>query len=266
MQRFLQSLQLQRHCCRWSCSLYLVTASEDCPHPLHRAPPLPQNATLVQDVMAAMRSHWDGTEHDPYLHQHPNEPWRPIALLRTGTGHGGLGMGLLAFGGTGEGNLGGRDEGSGRPACWETAAAMHVVTLATRCAWLLTSSALPTHPPVCSPRCHPPATPHHAAVTVLRSNPDVPDALSIITYAAFATPKLSPFVPLYKGLPGSALPLELAAPPPRMDSLSLFWRARRLQALVFQVRWEGGRGVCSVWGMALLAWGWVPGAGYGANF
>ena len=38
--------------------------------------------------MAAMRNHWDGTQHDPYLHANPDEPWRPIALLRTGMGHG----------------------------------------------------------------------------------------------------------------------------------------------------------------------------------
>ena len=38
--------------------------------------------------MAAMRNHWDGTRHDPYTHSNPDEPWRPIALLRTGMGHG----------------------------------------------------------------------------------------------------------------------------------------------------------------------------------
>lgn len=53
-----------------------------------------------------------------------------------------------------------------------------------------------------------------------------------------STPKLSPFVPVYKGLPGDALPAELATATPEgeMDSVSLFWRARKLQALVFQVR------------------------------
>lgn len=52
-----------------------------------------------------------------------------------------------------------------------------------------------------------------------------------------STPKLSPFVPVYKGLPGDALPPELATATPQgeMDAVSLFWRARRLQALVFQV-------------------------------
>jgi dipeptidase len=35
----------------------------------------------VRDVKAAMRNHWDGSSHDPYLHANPDEPWRPIALL-----------------------------------------------------------------------------------------------------------------------------------------------------------------------------------------
>lgn len=66
----------------------------------------------------------------------------------------------------------------------------------------------------------------------------VPDGLSVITYTAMATPKFSPFIPLYKGLPGDAMPPELAAAPKpgQMDGVSIFWRVRRLQALIFQVR------------------------------
>lgn len=30
-----------------------------------------------------------GTPHDPYLHQNPEEPWRPVAVLRTAMAHGG---------------------------------------------------------------------------------------------------------------------------------------------------------------------------------
>lgn len=53
--------------------------------------------------MGAMRNHWDGSSHDPYLHANPQEPFRPIALLRTGMGHGadawpaGLGCSEQAF-------------------------------------------------------------------------------------------------------------------------------------------------------------------------
>ncbi|KAI3438712.1 hypothetical protein D9Q98_001132 [Chlorella vulgaris] len=114
----------------------------------------------VRDVKAAMRNHWDGSSHDPYLHQHPDEPWRPIALLRTSMAH----------------------------------------------------------------------------VTQLRPlSANLPDALSIITHVSLATPKLAPFIPLYKGLPPHALPPELtAAKERRPDGVSLFWRARRLQALVFR--------------------------------
>ena len=58
---------------------------------------------------------------------------------------------------------------------------------------------------------------------------------------AMSTPKLSPFVPIYKGLPGDALPPELATVTPEgePDAVSLFWRARKLQALVFQVSTAG---------------------------
>ena len=61
------------------------------------------------------------------------------------------------------------------------------------------------------------------------------------TSAAMSTPKLSPFVPIYKGLPGDALPPELATVTPEgePDAVSLFWRARKLQALVFQVSAAG---------------------------
>lgn len=75
-----------------------------------------------------------------------------------------------------------------------------------------------------------------AHVTRLRSCAGgLPDALSVITYTAMSTPKLSPFIPLYKGLPGDALPAELTSAKQGVpDGTSLFWKARRLQALVFQ--------------------------------
>lgn len=41
-----------------------------------------------QDVMAAMRNHFEGSRHDPYTLRNPGEPFRPIALLRTAMGHG----------------------------------------------------------------------------------------------------------------------------------------------------------------------------------
>ena len=37
----------------------------------------------VEDIKAAFRSHYDGTEHDPYLHNNPKEPYRPISIFRT---------------------------------------------------------------------------------------------------------------------------------------------------------------------------------------
>ena len=37
----------------------------------------------VEDIKQAFRSHYDGTEHDPYLHENPKEPYRPISIFRT---------------------------------------------------------------------------------------------------------------------------------------------------------------------------------------
>lgn len=37
----------------------------------------------IADLKKAFRSHYDGTEHDPYLHSNPKEPYRPISIFRT---------------------------------------------------------------------------------------------------------------------------------------------------------------------------------------
>ena len=37
----------------------------------------------VADIKQAFRSHYDGTEHDPYLHNNPKEPYRPVSIFRT---------------------------------------------------------------------------------------------------------------------------------------------------------------------------------------
>lgn len=41
----------------------------------------------LRDVMEAFRSHYNGTEHDPYLHSNPKEKWRPISIFRTTQTH-----------------------------------------------------------------------------------------------------------------------------------------------------------------------------------
>lgn len=47
-------------------------------------------------------------------------------------------------------------------------------------------------------------------------------------------PMLSPFVPIYKALPSGAIPQALQTGGPNPDALSLFWKVRRLQAVVSQ--------------------------------
>ena len=41
----------------------------------------------VQELRNAFRFHYDGTEHDPYLHNNGKEPWRPVSIFRTTQTH-----------------------------------------------------------------------------------------------------------------------------------------------------------------------------------
>ena len=72
-------------------------------------------------------------------------------------------------------------------------------------------------------------------VTRLRApSPHLPASLAAIHYVAMGMPALAPFIPIYGSLPGASLPLELTCAGSAPDPVSLFWKARRLQALVFQ--------------------------------
>ena len=41
----------------------------------------------LSDLRRAFRFHYDGTEHDPYLHNNGREPWRPVSIFRTTQTH-----------------------------------------------------------------------------------------------------------------------------------------------------------------------------------
>lgn len=41
----------------------------------------------ISDLRMAYRTHYNGTEHDPYLHNNGKEPWRPISIFRTTQTH-----------------------------------------------------------------------------------------------------------------------------------------------------------------------------------
>jgi dipeptidase len=71
-------------------------------------------------------------------------------------------------------------------------------------------------------------------VARLRADPALPHGLRGSNYVAMGMPLLAPFIPIYAGLPGGALPRQLARAGPQPDARSLLWAARRLQALVFQ--------------------------------
>ena len=42
----------------------------------------PSRKLSVEDLKALERDHYNGTEHDPYANANPNEPYRPISVMR----------------------------------------------------------------------------------------------------------------------------------------------------------------------------------------
>lgn len=47
----------------------------------------PEHPLSVLDVMNGLQNYYQNTEHDPYLHQNPSEPWRPISVFRAVNSH-----------------------------------------------------------------------------------------------------------------------------------------------------------------------------------
>ncbi len=47
----------------------------------------PKNKLSVYDVMQGLRNHYQATDHDPYAHCNPSDPYRPIAVFRTEHSH-----------------------------------------------------------------------------------------------------------------------------------------------------------------------------------
>ncbi len=41
----------------------------------------------ISDIRKVFRFHYQGTEHDPYLHNNPKEPYRPVSIFRTTQTH-----------------------------------------------------------------------------------------------------------------------------------------------------------------------------------
>lgn len=41
----------------------------------------------IAELRKAFRFHYDGTDHDPYLHNNGKEPWRPVSIFRTTQTH-----------------------------------------------------------------------------------------------------------------------------------------------------------------------------------
>lgn len=116
----------------------------------------PARPLSLADVKEGMRNYFQGSEHDPYTNQNPQEQWRPIFVLRASHSH------------------------------------------------------------------------------VVQTREGLPDGLSVIQHVALGPAALTPFVPVYKGLKPEDYPPELTQFGPDIDAQSLFWKARRVQALVMQ--------------------------------
>ncbi len=80
-----------------------------------------------------------------------------------------------------------------------------------------------------------PRLPAAAVTRVLPASAGLPPHLSVVTYLSMGAPAWNPFIPLYAGLPPEALPREMeGVDGARPDPSSLFWKGRRLAALMFQ--------------------------------
>ena len=47
----------------------------------------PAHKITLTELRTAFRFHYDNTEHDPYLHSNPKEPYRPVSIFRTTQTH-----------------------------------------------------------------------------------------------------------------------------------------------------------------------------------
>jgi dipeptidase len=114
----------------------------------------PERKLTVQDVAQGLRNHYQGTPHDPYMHQNPKEPYRPISVMRASLSH------------------------------------------------------------------------------ITQTRPDLPGDIAVITHIALGMPDLSVYMPFYQGLPD--LPPAYQGATGQIDDHSMFWRFRKMQALVLQ--------------------------------
>jgi dipeptidase len=67
---------------------------------------------------------------------------------------------------------------------------------------------------------------------ITKVRPDMPSDIAALQYIAFGMTELSAYVPFYKGL--TEIPREYQAATDKADDISIFWKYRKLQALVMQ--------------------------------
>lgn len=115
--------------------------------------PQPTRKLSIKDVTAGLRDHYNDSQHDPYLHKNPDEPWRPISVLRASFSH------------------------------------------------------------------------------VTQHFPGRPSGIATVQYIALGMADLSAYIPLYDGL--QSIPPQYQGAGLTADDNSLFWKTRKLQALVF---------------------------------
>lgn len=114
----------------------------------------PERNLTIQDVAEGLRNRYQGTPHDPYMHQNPREPYRPASVMRASLSH------------------------------------------------------------------------------ITQTRPDLPGDIAVIQYIALGMPDLGVYMPFYKGL--TNLPAAYQGAVGQIDNHSMFWRSRKMQALVLQ--------------------------------
>ncbi len=114
----------------------------------------PDRKLTVQDVAQGLRNRYQGTPHDPYMHQNPQESYRPVSVMRASLSH------------------------------------------------------------------------------ITQTRPDLPGDIAVIQYIALGMPDLGVYMPFYKGL--TTMPAAYQGAVGQIDDHSMFWRSRKMQALVLQ--------------------------------
>ena len=202
----------------------------------------------LTDLRTAFRFHYDGTEHDPYLHQNGKEPYRPVSIFRTQQTHImqyrrelPMAIGCVSYVAFGMADLSvflPLYQGVKRyPKPYMTGSvgrADRQLSLAD----LRTAFRFHYDGTDHDPYLHQNGKEPYRPVSIFRTQQthimqyrrELPMAIGCISYVAFGMADLSVFLPLYQGVKSYPKPYMMGSVG-RADTRSAYWRFRRVMTL-----------------------------------